>query len=162
LIFFFIQKLIKDTNASLIIKGDDHQFSILKYNLLNHRLKIISNRDDDEQQRGEFSLDLNLSGEVIEISIPTCSYRMGFKQMGFGLLKINVNSNTNKAFLSIIWLPSRYSQLYNYLYFTFFVIIFLIFGKWTQRLFLFFYTICFNYYHFYKMKRHQKESKFLY
>ena len=59
-----------------------------------------------------------------ELSIPTCSYRMGVAQMGYGLLTVNQNGLAN---VSILWLPSRYACLNLYLMFVIVVILLIIY-----------------------------------
>ena len=56
-----------------------------------------------------------------EIVVPTCSYRMGVKEMAFGIGAINLNSvdkNKNdeiELFYANLWLPSRFALLFFYL-----------------------------------------------
>lgn len=56
-----------------------------------------------------------------EIVVPTCSYRMGVKEMAFGIGAINLNSITNSKDGKIelvyanLWLPSRFALLFVYL-----------------------------------------------
>ncbi|XP_035208035.1 uncharacterized protein C630.12-like isoform X2 [Stegodyphus dumicola] len=49
---------------------------------------------------------------VHEIVVPTCSYRMGTSQMGYGALEINAFGEVSYA---VLWLPSRFRQLLIYL-----------------------------------------------
>jgi len=60
------------------------------------------------------------SSSFYELSIPTCSYRMGVPNMGYGVMTISKNGN---AIVSILWLPSRYTCLYVYLIFIAFIFI---------------------------------------
>lgn len=56
-----------------------------------------------------------------EIVVPTCSYRMGVKEMAFGIAAINLNSINDKTKDKIeliyanLWLPSRFALLFVYL-----------------------------------------------
>ena len=57
-----------------------------------------------------------------EVIVPTCSYRMGVKEMAFGIGAVNLNAmNGDKTDLTIdleyanLWLPSRFALLYVYL-----------------------------------------------
>ena len=56
-----------------------------------------------------------------EIVVPTCSYRMGVKEMAFGIAAINLNSINDKTKVKIeliyanLWLPSRFALLFVYL-----------------------------------------------
>ncbi|KAK7498476.1 hypothetical protein BaRGS_00010136 [Batillaria attramentaria] len=49
---------------------------------------------------------------VNEVMVPTCSYRMGTTTMGYG---VAVFKRSGSMQYSILWLPSRYLQLYVYL-----------------------------------------------
>jgi len=55
-------------------------------------------------------LSFNLSdvSQLYELVIPTCSYRMGVPNMGYGAAVISKNGQMQ---FDILWLPSRYRQL---------------------------------------------------
>ena len=55
-------------------------------------------------------LSFNLSdvSQLYELVIPTCSYRMGVPNMGYGAAVISKNGQMT---FDILWLPSRYRQL---------------------------------------------------
>ena len=116
-----------------------------------------------------FTLNLQLIksnkniNSLYEISIPTCSYRMGVPNMGYGVMTISKYKKKKKekdlflyyiififiaengnAFLSILWLHSRYGCLYLYLFFIIIVLL-MIFSRF-----------CLNFI-FYKLRN----SKFL-
>jgi meiotically up-regulated gene 157 (Mug157) protein len=115
-------KIIEDSNASLIIKGDDHLFYIVKYNTLENNVE--SWIDFNKNSSNFYVLNLQErkhdSSSFYELSIPTCSYRMGVPNMGYGVMTISKNGN---AIVSILWLPSRYTCLYVYLIFIAFIFI---------------------------------------
>ena len=48
-----------------------------------------------------------------EINVPTCSYRMGVKEMAFGLAAFDFASG-DVTYVNL-WLPSRFSLLYLYI-----------------------------------------------
>jgi len=50
---------------------------------------------------------------VHEISIPTCSYRMGVPHVGYGAFNLYKNGTLE---YTVLWLPSRLNQLYAYLF----------------------------------------------
>ena len=115
-------KIIEDSNASLVIKGDDHLFYIVKYNTLENNVE--SWIDFNKNSSNFYVLNLQErkhdSSSFYELSIPTCSYRMGVPNMGYGVMTISKNGN---AIVSILWLPSRYTCLYVYLIFIAFIFI---------------------------------------
>lgn len=63
-------------------------------------------RDDEKI----WTIDL-FSEELHEISVPTCSYRMGKQRYGYGFAFFT-RSGTLKY--TVLWLPSRFTQLWYY------------------------------------------------
>ncbi|XP_037083800.1 uncharacterized protein LOC119104241 [Pollicipes pollicipes] len=56
---------------------------------------------------------LNLEDDnVVEIVVPTCSYRMGVRTMGYGAAVIDREGGLSYA---VLWLPSRFKHLHIYL-----------------------------------------------
>jgi len=76
--------------------------------------KPIQDKEEDESA----NIDTNILHEIV---VPTCSYRMGVKEMSFGISVINLNSIRNtkegkiELFYANLWLPSRFALLYVYL-----------------------------------------------
>ncbi|UYV74010.1 hypothetical protein LAZ67_11001810 [Cordylochernes scorpioides] len=61
----------------------------------------------------EHPVAFNLSQNIVhEIMVPTCSYRMGTDHMGYGVLFLDA---AGKIKYKVLWLPSRFRQLYLYL-----------------------------------------------
>jgi hypothetical protein len=57
------------------------------------------------------------TGGVVELQSPTCSYRMGVSEMGFGLLLIDPSGDGSLLInYQILWLPGRLKQLVFYLF----------------------------------------------
>jgi len=56
--------------------------------------------------------DTTLSSKVWEVVVPTCSYRMGVREMALGLAVVEPSGEVTYANL---WLPSRFSLLFIYL-----------------------------------------------
>uniref|UniRef100_A0A0B7AH84 Calcineurin-like phosphoesterase domain-containing protein n=1 Tax=Arion vulgaris TaxID=1028688 RepID=A0A0B7AH84_9EUPU len=61
---------------------------------------------------GYVDIDLTNLIALSEIMVPTCSYRMGVPNMGYGVAVIN---KTGKMKYTVLWLPARYTLLYIYL-----------------------------------------------
>ena len=53
----------------------------------------------------------SLTEDVMEVVVPTTSYRMGVPNMGLGVVTI---SSQGDAVYANLWLPSRFSLLYSY------------------------------------------------
>ena len=52
-----------------------------------------------------------LTEDVMEVVVPTTSYRMGVPTMGLGLVSL---SSQGELFYTNLWLPARFSLLYPY------------------------------------------------
>ena len=52
-----------------------------------------------------------LTGDIVEVVVPTTSYRMGVPNMGLGVVTI---SSAGDAVFANLWLPGRFSLLYSY------------------------------------------------
>ena len=105
--------LITDTNAALVIKGDDHRFSITKYSTLSNKAERLNIDLSKTYTLNLQEMKLNKNA-FYELSVPTCSYRMGVPQMGYVSMTVNRNG---KAYISILWSPSRFKCIYFYLLF---------------------------------------------
>ena len=103
-----------DLKPTLVIKGDSHKFYIAKYNFKQQEIVESHTMHEKPADVYEMHLRQHQNEEMYELSIPTCSYRMGVPNMGFGMLTIASNGI---AYLSILWLPSRFACLFNYIYF---------------------------------------------
>ncbi|XP_025080618.1 cell division control protein 1-like isoform X2 [Pomacea canaliculata] len=67
---------------------------------------------DLQQFKGFVTVDFTNLISVHEVMIPTCSYRMGTSSMGYGVAFIKKSGSMKYG---VLWLPSRYYQLYAYL-----------------------------------------------
>ncbi|CAF0905719.1 unnamed protein product [Brachionus calyciflorus] len=125
--------LSKDTKAGLIIKGDSHLFEIIKYSFETHRSVEYINWQRNPSNLYKMNLERDTSRDVkyiYELSIPTCSYRMGVPNMGYGVLTLYPNGN---AIVSILWLPSRFFSIKLYIIYIFFVAILLPFFSYCFK-----------------------------
>ncbi|GFY62995.1 metallophosphoesterase 1-like protein [Trichonephila inaurata madagascariensis] len=79
------------------------------------------------------SCSFNISDfNIHEITVPTCSYRMGTLKMGYGALKI---SKSGEVSYNVLWLPSRFRQLIIHLFVLIIVSVYLLihFSKCCMR-----------------------------
>ncbi|XP_013379114.1 uncharacterized protein C630.12 [Lingula anatina] len=105
------QSVISLLKPDLILSGDTHK---LKLYICDNCQKIPSNnwRSQDIDHFTDF-VTLDLKEDILyEIVVPSCSYRMGVPDMGYGVL---VLERPGKAFYTTLWLPSRLIQLKGYL-----------------------------------------------
>lgn len=77
---------------------------------------------------------------LVEIQVPTMSYRMGVPDMALGLLTIDYDQSSHSYTISYenLWLVGRYPQLYGYIFLLIFTFLYY-FGsflaplwKWTK------------------------------
>ncbi len=93
------------------------KFYIAKYSLVSnqHPIEEYTTAKSNPTNHYRFTIqpaDQSRINSIYEVSIPTCSYRMGTKDMGYGMITI---SRTGHVQLSILWLPSRFHSLFLYL-----------------------------------------------
>ncbi|CAF4569108.1 unnamed protein product [Rotaria sp. Silwood1] len=106
----FIKPFINELEPNIILKGDSHHLSIISYDRINMITKVLVK---EHLSQSIFSLDLNQKNFIYEISVPTCSYRMGVERIGYVVLLLDSESKT--AHLTILSTPRRYLALYLYL-----------------------------------------------
>ena len=59
-----------------------------------------------------YAIDISSTTSISEIAIPTCSYRMGVPQMGYGSATLG---SDGQLLYTVLWLPSRYKYLASYI-----------------------------------------------
>ncbi|KAI0223668.1 Protein ZBED8 [Lamellibrachia satsuma] len=106
--------LIVSTNASLVMSGDTHKAKM--YICRNCRNPDKSNfvwEGDRVVMKSDVTYTINLHDSHLlhEIVVPTCSYRMGVSNMGYGAAVIDRSGEMHYVVLSS---PSRYLQLSAY------------------------------------------------
>ena len=115
----FTQKTLKvfDENPKKQPGKDDFYVIPLYSHRDNHR-NGNQNEIPKSHKHADDSSNTNILHEVI---VPTCSYRMGVKEMAFGISAINLNSviDTGKDIkielaYANLWLPSRFALLFVY------------------------------------------------
>ena len=87
------------------IKGDILRFSSKDSSVMNLDTRLSLQPEDSDLGVGK------LRDEVVEVVVPTASYRMGVPNMGLGLVTIN---GQGVVVYTNLWLPSRFSLLYTY------------------------------------------------
>ncbi|CAF0936879.1 unnamed protein product [Rotaria sordida] len=105
----FVKPFINELEPNLILKGDSHHFYIFAYDRINMTNRIIAR---EYLSQSILSIDLDQKRFIYEISVPTCSYRMGVDRIGYIVLLLD--SATKTAHLSILSTPRRYISLYFY------------------------------------------------
>ena len=99
----FSQQVLHQLKPNLILSAHDHRGLDYSANEKDRNVTIFTAKTEEMIEiRGD---------SKHEIIVPTCSYRMGVKEMAFGLLQIK----DGKVTYQNLWLPSRFPLLYVYL-----------------------------------------------
>ena len=111
----FSKEVMKRLSPNLIFSAHDHRgldFSTSKTR--SHTHQSIGNITFFTQDDEESSITLSSQDDLIhEIIVPTSNYRMGVREMAFGLAVVDFEDNT-LTYVNL-WLPSRFPLLYVYL-----------------------------------------------
>ena len=100
---------------------DDGGVNLHRYLWQGHKMSLTDNtvisfklhRSSDlntEKKKNNHNSKSNIV--VTEIAVPTCSYRMGVPQMGYGAALFDTSSG--KLHYTVLWLPRRYRYLFSY------------------------------------------------
>lgn len=110
----------------LLFTAHEHKSMVISTNALLQGDRQIIPITSDNSQVLEFSLGAT---DMYEFIVPTCSYRMGTEQIGFGYAVLGEFFWCEKKFLviyleflennelryTVLWSPSRFRQLASYL-----------------------------------------------
>ena len=111
----FSKEVMKRLSPNLIFSAHDHRgldFSTSKTR--SHTHQSIGNITFFTQDDEESSITLSSQDDLIhEIIVPTSNYRMGVREMAYGLAVVDFEDNT-LTYVNL-WLPSRFPLLYVYL-----------------------------------------------
>ncbi|BES88117.1 Metallophosphoesterase 1 [Nesidiocoris tenuis] len=112
---FFTEKVIRDMKPSLIISAHDHKAVHFVGDLETGERTLIESMSTDERSLSDSKWRFQSSKKhTNEILVPTCSYRMGVKETGYGVLLID--SKGDNVCYSVLWLPDRLYHLKIYFY----------------------------------------------
>ena len=125
----FGKKVMKRLSPNLIFSAHDHKgrhFSTYKTRNFKSKVTYFSQIDK------EYSITVSSQDDFThEIIIPTSNYRMGVREMAYGLATINFEDNT-LTYVNL-WLPSRFPLLFVYLALLCITFTLYLIGKGKQR-----------------------------
>ncbi|UJR27242.1 hypothetical protein I4U23_008537 [Adineta vaga] len=124
----FVKPFINDLEPNLILKGDSHHFSITLHDRIAMKNTILA---EEYLSRSFYTLELGGKNLIYEISVPTCSYRMGVDRVGYVVLLLDSESKT--AHVTILSTPRRYLAFYLYIFYVIFATLFLIVTSFFSR-----------------------------
>lgn len=87
---------MKELSPQLMFTAHEHKALHLSFDSTIDQLSVVWAFPPHENQFYNFRMELN---DIHEIQVPTCSYRMGTRSMGYGLAHIGIvffSSNKNK------------------------------------------------------------------
>ena len=120
----FSERVMNLINPDIIFSAHDHlgykftadretrhmRGKIEKFSRLESQVTRVDTRHGLLAEDADLGVG-RLKEEVVEIVVPTASYRMGVPNMGLGLVSI---SGQGSVEYTNLWLPSRFSLLYTY------------------------------------------------
>ncbi|KAE9541860.1 hypothetical protein AGLY_003851 [Aphis glycines] len=113
----FTDRVINEFKSEFIFSAHDHSsfnfISDIKKKKHTY-IQRLEHNSFDEMSSAQWRFGQQSSNSVCEIIVPTCSYRMGSKNVGYGVLTIDTFRHS--VTYTILWLPSRFTCLYVYLY----------------------------------------------
>ncbi|XP_063985476.1 uncharacterized protein Mppe isoform X3 [Diachasmimorpha longicaudata] len=104
-------KVIKELSPQVIFTAHEHKAMHLSLDTTIDELSDIWVLPPHETSLYQLRLDM---GDIHELQIPTCSYRMGTVNMGYGLAYIDTHEKS--VDFTILWLPERFPKLKGYLW----------------------------------------------
>ncbi|KAK6009186.1 hypothetical protein OSTOST_25910 [Ostertagia ostertagi] len=107
-------KIRKQVNPDLILSAHDHKAAVHYLSRKSHDVVSKDLTGIDEVQ----DLTINMK-EILELQTPTCSYRMGVFEVGYGFVRIDRYvddelTNRYRVAFSILWIHSRFYSLVLY------------------------------------------------
>lgn len=107
----FVQNVLKELSPQIIFTAHEHKAMHISFDTATDQLSEIWILPPNETPFYQLRMDV---GDIHEVQIPTCSYRMGTPHMGYGLAYIDTQEKTLE--FTILWLPGRFPQLCVYLF----------------------------------------------
>ncbi|XP_015177867.1 PREDICTED: uncharacterized protein LOC107067143 [Polistes dominula] len=116
----FVQNMIKELSPQIIFTAHEHKALHISLDTMTDQLSEIWVLPPDETPLYQLRMDV---GDIHEVQIPTCSYRMGTRNMGYGIAYIDTQEKIVQ--FTILWLPNRLLQLKTYIFIIILMILFL-------------------------------------
>ncbi|CAI2351682.1 unnamed protein product [Caenorhabditis sp. 36 PRJEB53466] len=116
-------------NMDLILSAHDHTTGIFEYQRSAPRAVLFTKVSDISPT---YIKSIGENDPIVELQTPTCSYRMGVASMGYGALSIcrlNDDFRSTQVQYSVLWLPSRFAQLFLYAFAVTFSFLWIVYQK---------------------------------
>ncbi|XP_015524173.2 uncharacterized protein C630.12 [Neodiprion lecontei] len=105
----FVQSVVKELSPQLIFSAHDHKAMHTSLDMATNQLSDIWILPPHENRLFHLRLDM---GDIHEVQIPTCSYRMGTPYIGYGLASVDTHEKLVQ--FTILWQPNRFVQILVY------------------------------------------------
>lgn len=107
----FVDKVLTSAQPHLLFTAHEHKsMVVLTDAVVRQDRRIIPIRSDDSGTDRVRLFPL-ASGDICEVLVPTCNYRMGTLEVGYGFAVIE----NNELKYTVLWSPSRFHYLVVYL-----------------------------------------------
>lgn len=106
----FVQNVIKELSPQVIFTAHDHKAMHISLDTAVDQLSEVWRIPPKKMQLYHFRFDM---GDIHELQIPTCSYRMGSSKIGYGLAYIDTQEKSLE--FGILWSPDRLK--FNFVFF---------------------------------------------
>ncbi|XP_017777817.1 PREDICTED: uncharacterized protein C630.12 isoform X2 [Nicrophorus vespilloides] len=103
----FVEKVIRNLEPHVIFAAHEHKSMIVTMDGILQTVRKLIPVSEEDNDVYTFTLGMT---DMYEFVVPTCSYRMGTKRIGYGFATIE-NGEIN---YTVLWSPSRLDQLKNY------------------------------------------------
>ncbi|ULT95425.1 hypothetical protein L3Y34_004274 [Caenorhabditis briggsae] len=113
----------------LILSAHDHTTGIYEYQRNPPQAVLFSRIYDGSPT---YISKIGQTEPIVELQTPTCSYRMGVYSMGYGavsICRIDDAYRSTQVQYSVMWLPSRFPQLFLYLFALTFSVFWILYQK---------------------------------
>lgn len=129
----FTKKALDRFKPHISFSGHEHRSLKIKSEPGHLRYSSAYSFQESNYTVVEFDLKIfREHGELLEISIPTCSYRMGNTNIGYSLAVFE----EGYLYYSVLWIPFRFHQLKSYsIFFIIVAISYIITTKFFRNIF---------------------------
>ena len=114
----FSDRVLRPLHPHVIFSGHMHRSMFIKRSQTYAeftKTTPLNVGEKDRYQVLEFDLSETIQRQShLEILVPTCSYRMGEKNMGYGYAVID--HGTENLFYTVLWSVDRFQQLFVYIF----------------------------------------------
>uniref|UniRef100_A0A8D9EPM6 Cell division control protein 1 n=2 Tax=Cacopsylla melanoneura TaxID=428564 RepID=A0A8D9EPM6_9HEMI len=113
----FGYEIISQLHPSLVVSAHEHTSTHIVWNTQedpsHSRSRVEEYAYNEYTGQSLWRLSTNQKGVVQEVTVPTCSYRMGVPRMAYGFMYIDKEHSLINY--GLLWLPSRLFHLFLYI-----------------------------------------------